>query len=425
MKEKTEKSGNAQLAELVNNLIFKDEKPDEAEMKESMEKIIRPENCNLLVATKVDELIWNRLRPQTRSFDSRAQTAQSALVKGVIELTKQLNGIIDLQAQVKENKIDNSDIVIELDKLVEKGMSSIEMLSYANYELNCRRRECMKPDLNDDYTSLFSSSVPINKFLFGGDTSNAWMILTRLTSGQRGKYKKHQKKAEQQPDKYPSLIIDGMDQSEDALREFMAHMNSIHRTIKFTFEWSTSQPVLESSSRCRGAIGRVPMVAYRKPRSLKYMLVHSSLKEDSTQELSTNFLSNQTMLRFWQNREIHFVGNFPLQQWRNQSVIDENQRLQRQQLKRLIFFNENNITDNKIHNYDFLEVSHFYFATKDEKLPYCNILQWLYKGEISGWHSLLKSCRYCKILRSRLYRAKTGRIGLLDCCYAMITRNLR
>jgi len=43
------------------------------------------------------------------------------------------------------------------------------------------------------------------------------------------------------------------------------------------------QPVLESSSRCRGAIGRVPMVAYRKPRSLKDMLVHSSLKEDSTQ----------------------------------------------------------------------------------------------------------------------------------------------
>ncbi|EDO37012.1 predicted protein [Nematostella vectensis] len=171
MKEKTEKSVNAQLAELVNNLIFKDEKPDEAEMKESMKKIIRPENCNLLVATKVDELIWNRPRPQTRSFDSRAQTAQSALVKGVIELTKQLNGIIGLQAQVKENKIDNSDIVIELDKLVEKGMSSIEMLSYANYELNCRRRECMKPDLNDDYTSLFSSSVPINKFLFGGDTS--------------------------------------------------------------------------------------------------------------------------------------------------------------------------------------------------------------------------------------------------------------
>ncbi|EDO34977.1 predicted protein, partial [Nematostella vectensis] len=43
------------------------------------------------------------------------------------------------------------------------------------------------------------------------------------------------------------------------------------------------QPVLESSSRCRGAIGRVPMVTYRKPRSLKDMLVHSSLKEDSTQ----------------------------------------------------------------------------------------------------------------------------------------------
>ena len=44
-------------------------------------------------------------------------------------------------------------------------------LSFANYEVNARRRECIKPDLNDDYMSLFSASVPINQFLFGGDTS--------------------------------------------------------------------------------------------------------------------------------------------------------------------------------------------------------------------------------------------------------------
>ena len=51
------------------------------------------------------------------------------------------------------------------------GMAAIETMSFANYEINARRRECIKPDLNDDYMSLFSASVPINQFLFGGDTS--------------------------------------------------------------------------------------------------------------------------------------------------------------------------------------------------------------------------------------------------------------
>ena len=38
------------------------------------------------------------------------------------------------------------------------------------------------------------------------------------------------------------------------------------------------QPVLQSSRRCQGAIGQVPMVAFRRPKSLKDILVHSDLK---------------------------------------------------------------------------------------------------------------------------------------------------
>ena len=67
---------------------------------------------------------------------------------------------------------DNTDSESKLNKLIDKGMSAIEMLSYTNFEINMRRRECIKPDPNEDYqTSLFSSSVPVNNFLFGGDTS--------------------------------------------------------------------------------------------------------------------------------------------------------------------------------------------------------------------------------------------------------------
>ena len=49
-------------------------------------------------------------------------------------------------------------------------MSAIEMPSYANYEINLQRLEGIKNDQNEDDASLFSSSLPINNFLFGGDS---------------------------------------------------------------------------------------------------------------------------------------------------------------------------------------------------------------------------------------------------------------
>ena len=59
----------------------------------------------------------------------------------------------------------------EIDTFIQEGVSALEIMSFANYELNARRRECIKADLNEEYTSLFSASVPIYEFLFGGDTS--------------------------------------------------------------------------------------------------------------------------------------------------------------------------------------------------------------------------------------------------------------
>ena len=44
------------------------------------------------------------------------------------------------------------------------------MLSYANDEINLQRLEGTELDQNEDNTSLFSSSLLINHFLFGGDS---------------------------------------------------------------------------------------------------------------------------------------------------------------------------------------------------------------------------------------------------------------
>ena len=75
--------------------MFEAKKPDEAKIREEAHKILRPEPRESLVVTKVDELIWNHLHLTTRSFDARVQTARGALVKGVIEITKMFDGILD------------------------------------------------------------------------------------------------------------------------------------------------------------------------------------------------------------------------------------------------------------------------------------------------------------------------------------------
>ena len=75
--------------------MFEAKKLDEAKIKEEAHRILRPEPRESPVVTKVDELIWNHLHLTTRSFDARVQTARGALVKGVIEITKMLDGILD------------------------------------------------------------------------------------------------------------------------------------------------------------------------------------------------------------------------------------------------------------------------------------------------------------------------------------------
>ena len=81
MPEKVDLDVDSQLSTMINKLMFRKEKPVEEKLKEKLNLILRPANCTSLVTTKVDELIWQRLRPQTRSFDSWAQVAQACIVK--------------------------------------------------------------------------------------------------------------------------------------------------------------------------------------------------------------------------------------------------------------------------------------------------------------------------------------------------------
>ena len=122
------------------------------------------DTCNRSVASAyhytdpcgVDEPIWNRLQPSSRSLDSKHQEVQNFILKATTEVVILLNEVI-------EKDVDSKNIVTKLMKVV-------EFLSFANYELNCRRKECLRKDIDsENYLGLFSKSATMNEFLFGGD----------------------------------------------------------------------------------------------------------------------------------------------------------------------------------------------------------------------------------------------------------------
>ena len=158
-KEATDSAINEKLATMVNSLMFKSDvdKKVKENAKEMCEEVKRPQNCNSLSTTKVDELIWSRLQPTSRSLDIKFQEIQNYLVKGVTIMVKLTNDLI-------------MDKNVSTEKMVKESMKAVELITFANYELNVRRRECLKGDIdNEKYLGLFSQSVPMNEFLFGGE----------------------------------------------------------------------------------------------------------------------------------------------------------------------------------------------------------------------------------------------------------------
>ena len=63
----------------------------------------------------------------------------------------------------------DAELTKQLGDLVTYNTDSLALLGHVNVELLTRRRELIKPQLNKEYSSLFSSQTSITGFLFGHD----------------------------------------------------------------------------------------------------------------------------------------------------------------------------------------------------------------------------------------------------------------
>ncbi|KAJ8049762.1 hypothetical protein HOLleu_02656 [Holothuria leucospilota] len=130
-------------------------KMTEEKLKAKYKKYPCPENVGTLKPTRVNQLVWDKIRPATRSRDLKLQRVQQLIMKGIIALGKGAHLVLNFPG---------------LDKgVVHEFFDAVAFMAQGSMELNLTRRELIKPDLSRDFQNLCSNAVPISSELFGDD----------------------------------------------------------------------------------------------------------------------------------------------------------------------------------------------------------------------------------------------------------------
>ena len=121
-------------------------------MKERGEKYPPPTNCKYLstTSTTVNEEIWDLLSRKNRTVDLAFQRVQEPLIHGLSSLTIQAHRLVkDIHSA---NNVDAREILTHV-------MDSIALFGHANWKLNMKRQDVIKPDLNPPYTRLCKEKI--------------------------------------------------------------------------------------------------------------------------------------------------------------------------------------------------------------------------------------------------------------------------
>ncbi|XP_071794416.1 uncharacterized protein [Asterias amurensis] len=154
---------NDKLAKVVDKMVR--HKLPEDKAVEKLQTIQRPTNVKNLECTRVNPEIWSSLKPKTRSQDIKFQKVQQALLKGIIPVVGVINSLMSRPAATDPPTQVNPDFKVEITKLLD----AVAIIGHANQELNVRRRDLIKPDLNKQFSGLCSPHVPVTGFLFDDD----------------------------------------------------------------------------------------------------------------------------------------------------------------------------------------------------------------------------------------------------------------
>ncbi|XP_030829504.1 uncharacterized protein LOC115919545 [Strongylocentrotus purpuratus] len=137
---------------------------EENVLEEAGGKYPPPSNCTPLCCPKVNAAIWENLSSQTRSRDLKLQRIQKPLTRGLTAFIQTLSP----------------------DSLSETQQDALALLCNTNFEINCLRKDQIKPDLNAKYSHLCKPATPVSQYLFGDDLTKRVKDLTEQQKAASG-----------------------------------------------------------------------------------------------------------------------------------------------------------------------------------------------------------------------------------------------
>ena len=140
---------------------------EEAKLKEKLAKYNQPDNCEKFDCAEGQTPRRNKLKHGTKSADLRLANMQKVLVKVGSAVAKSTDTLLAIRADPE--KTSASALTEKLGKLVTYNADALALLGHVNIELSYRRRDAIKPNLNEEYSSLCGSQVPITGLLFGDE----------------------------------------------------------------------------------------------------------------------------------------------------------------------------------------------------------------------------------------------------------------
>ena len=152
-KETVDNDINSELGDFINT-AFREGISDDKQ-NELLKETHRPNNCPSLVKTTVNQPIWRLLKPHTQTDDIKMQSIQNNMVKAAINFTKVLNEYGESMSQ----------------EMIELGTNALTLLGQCNKQINNKRKEFHKVDLDAKYHYLSSQNLPYTDKLYGDDVN--------------------------------------------------------------------------------------------------------------------------------------------------------------------------------------------------------------------------------------------------------------
>ncbi|XP_071094325.1 uncharacterized protein [Haliotis cracherodii] len=143
--------------------------PNMVKLKSLLDKYKRPKNVGNLLVPRVNEVIWNEAGPLTRARDIRMQHTQGMITKAIVPITEMMDELMTAVANRQQ---------VNAIKMLDKTKDSLRILIGVETDLNVKRRDNFKPDLQGPCKRLCSADTPTTAYLFGDDLPNGIKDIT-------------------------------------------------------------------------------------------------------------------------------------------------------------------------------------------------------------------------------------------------------